>query len=163
MNKELEMLDNLSKQEIIVKKCIGIYMDGSVQTMPHKTTVGIEFKGVIETIKQTLIKAQENEDWNTIIEEYDIKPHEVREAFIVYKMMQGAGYKVAHIEKAQKQEKILNIIKEKLVNIVDLWQCTDLYTYNSLVKGTTANGISRELTQEEFNMLKEWLKQDRSE
>jgi len=58
MEKEFEALENLSKQEIIVKKGIGVYMDGSVQTMPHKTTVGVEFKGHIETLKQALTELQ---------------------------------------------------------------------------------------------------------
>lgn len=63
--------------------------------------------------------------------------------------------------KAQKQEKkikALEIIKKKLVNVVDLYQCTDLYTYNSLVKGTFFDGVPRELIQEEFDLLKEELR-----
>lgn len=64
MNKELETLEDLSKQEIIVKKGIGIYMDGSVQTMPHKTTVGVEFKGHIETVKQALTELQQIKEAN---------------------------------------------------------------------------------------------------
>ena len=50
------------------------------------------------------------------------------------------------------------IIKRKLVDITDLYQSIDLYTYNSMVKYTYANGVSRELTQEEYDLLKQKLR-----
>ena len=53
-----------------------------------------------------------------------------------------------------KKEEAWEIVVKKGVNFVDLYQSVDLYTYNSLVKGTYWEGISRELTEEEFNLLK---------
>ena len=96
------------------------------------------------TIKQALIKAQEQKNENKVLKAC-IKDWEDD-----YEHLKFAS---------EKKEKALEIIKKKLVNVVDLYQCTDLYTYNSLVKGTFFDGVLRELIKEEFDLLKEVLEE----
>lgn len=60
-----------------------------------------------------------------------------------------------HILKTQEQEKVLEIIKEKFVDIYLLKSINTLEEYN---KNIGLRGI--ELTQEEFDTLKEWQNND---
>lgn len=55
--------------------------------------------------------------------------------------------------KAQEQEKVLNIIKEKDVDTFMLMLCDNVEQHNSGLK----NKPNRQLTQEEFDLLKRWL------
>ena len=55
--------------------------------------------------------------------------------------------------KAQKEHKALEIIKEKEVNMQVFNQCEDVETYNKVY----IKQKDRQLTQEEFNLLKEVL------
>ena len=57
------------------------------------------------TIKQALLITQELE---TMAEEYDLQPAQIREALLVYCMMSSAGYTVRDIEKVQEQEKFFD-------------------------------------------------------
>ena len=58
-------------------------------------------------------------------------------------------------EKAQEQEKVLEIIKEKDVDIKLLKKSTSWLDYYTRVKHKT--GETTELTEEEFDLLKRWL------
>ena len=54
----------------------------------------------------------------------------------------------------EKDLKVLNILKNKLVNILAIIHFNKLETYNiACVKG-------RELTEKEFTLIKEWLERD---
>lgn len=55
--------------------------------------------------------------------------------------------------KAQEQEKVLEIIKEKDVDIYILQKCKTVDEYNSKIVHIV--GETRELAEEEFNLLKE--------
>ena len=59
-------------------------------------------------------------------------------------------------EKAQEQEKVLEIIKKKDVDTYILRNCKTVEEYNSKIVHIV--GETRELTQEEFDLLKEVLK-----
>ena len=69
------------------------------------------------------------------------------------------------VDKAQEQEKVLKIIKEKNVDIFFLRNsCDTVEEYNKEIMDNTmfycySNCIK--LTQEEFNKIKEWLKNDK--
>lgn len=54
------------------------------------------------------------------------------------------------IKKAQKNEKILNILKDKQPNLFILLNSKRLSSYNDTVK-------TRKLTKEEFKLIKEWM------
>lgn len=64
--------------------------------------------------------------------------------------------------KAQEQKRVLNIIKEKNVDVYILKTCINLEHYNSEIRRKNQNNtysyeIWYELTEEEFSTLKEWL------
>jgi len=63
LEEALEMLENISKEEIVVRDRSTVYMnpnDNGKGAFTHLTTVGVNFKGAIETIRESLINAQEN-------------------------------------------------------------------------------------------------------
>lgn len=60
-----------------------------------------------------------------------------------------------YILKAQEQEKVLEIIKEKDVDIYILKSCKTVDEYNSSIVHIV--GETRELTEEEFDLLKRYL------
>lgn len=142
MSKELEALnyvwynyytEELSRDEVEqIEKHLNIVQDGLKR-----------LKSIDNANPSEALECLERLNYHTTLEYQDSK-----EYYIVRQ----------YIHKAQEQEKVLKIIKKKLVNIVDLCQCIDLYTYNSLVKGTTCDGVLRELTQEEFELLKKILR-----
>ena len=164
MSKELEILEDLSKQEIIVKKAIGIYMDGSSQTMLHKTTVGVEFKGYIEILKQALteIKAIDNAKLNEALEclkhiikgfnETTTGMYGLGEVVVGNELEQYYSKELDTIKqallKAQEQEKVLEIIKEKVIPLVSIEE--DGVWDNELYR-------SIKITKEEYDLLKRWL------
>jgi len=55
--------------------------------------------------------------------------------------------------KAQEQEKVLEILKKKEIDTFMLMLCDNVEQYNSGLK----NKPNRQLTQEEFDLLKRWL------
>ena len=66
--------------------------------------------------------------------------------------------------KAQEQEKVLDVIKEKNVDIALLKECKNVHEYNIEVTSHNENLIKplewwtrKHLTQEEFELLKRWL------
>lgn len=61
-----------------------------------------------------------------------------------------------YILKAQQQEKILSLINEKNVDIVELKRAETVEDYNLQLCG----GISDPLTEEEFDTLKGWANND---
>ena len=68
----------------------------------------------------------------------------------------------ALIQKA-KQDKILDILKKKVVNLDDLHSQIQLYEQDNAraLRAYNAGWLSKyQLTQEEYDLLKEWLKND---
>ena len=57
--------------------------------------------------------------------------------------------------KSQEQEKVLKVIKKKKVDIWQLKQC-DFERYNFWIRAYYSD-FRKELTQEEFDLLKRWL------
>ena len=58
------------------------------------------------------------------------------------------------LKEKEKQDKALEIIKKKNVNILEIKLCNDYEEYNRCASGFDVE----ELTQEEFDLLKEVLK-----
>ena len=102
----------------------------------------------LNTIKQTLLKAQELE---ALSNEYDLQPSQIREAFIVYQMFKGFNMTVGIVE---KHLQVLNIIFKKRVDISVLSVCETLDEYN--------NSYIHKLTQEEFDLLKRYCNENKS-
>lgn len=68
----------------------------------------------------------------------------------------------ALIQKA-KQDKILDILKKKVVNLDDLHSQIQLYEQDNAraLRAYNAGRLSKyQLTEEEYDLLKEWLKDD---
>lgn len=139
----LEAIDNAKPSEVM-ERTSGEFIDGYPT---GNINVGMTWEEH-SAIKQALLKSQELE---TMANEYDLQPSQIREALLVFGMMQRAGYKLSDIEKAQEQEKVLKIIKIKDVNIQRLRKCINFKAYN--------NGLpkKRQLTLEEFVSLNEVL------
>jgi len=138
------------------------------------------------TIKQVLIKAQEQEKENVYIEKIKtmmkqkdcvLRYIESEDCFAVKTILSDGWYKLTPelvennvreeikslplIEKNKqlkmendKLKKILDIIREKTVDIALLNDCEDRNEYNMHFPYREIY----QLTQEEFNLLKEWLK-----
>jgi len=154
----LEMLEDISKEEIVVRDRSSVYMnpnDNGKGAFIHLTTVGVNFKGAIETIKQELLKAQEQE-----------KECDDNLTFENGKFMSGFGYKGKQIvampldaySKLMEQEKVLNVIKEKNVDTKLLRECNSVDEYNAKIKKDYNSFYYKKyrLTQEEFDLLKRY-------
>ena len=90
---------------------------------------------------------------NSIIEEYDIKPSEIREAFIVFQMFRN--------EPCLKKARSFEIINEKGLPLGERDMILHSKDYEEyIIKFSWANfkNISIQKTKEEFKLLKEVLK-----
>lgn len=145
-SKASEALESLKQIEDVIETKIGL---GVVNTY------------LINIIKQALLNTQELE---TMAEEYDVQPAQIREALLVYRMMSSAGYGVYHIEKAQKQEKILQIIRRKGLPIIErdmLMQCENYEQYCTKYDNYNMINASMQKTEEEFNLLKRYYYEEK--
>lgn len=114
------------------------------------------------------------QEFRTTLKEYNIQPRQFREACFLYKQFNDGKYSV---DKVEKSFKMLEIIKHKKVNIWQFILCIkdrkeqhqknpkidefNFYDY-SLNGEFFKPFISREaLTEEEFELLKEWLDDDK--
>lgn len=123
-----------------------------------------KYKNTFETTtKQALLKEQEQE--KVIIElcEYcgmdNLYPYDnLKEIEITFKdtFDNYERQRMESLGRLIKQKKILEIIKEKNVNIFLLKQSDTVIKYNAFVKIESVKGF-KELTQEEFDTLKRWL------
>ncbi len=150
----LESIDNANPSEALEKLD---YIENEIKFAYDDDYVSYDYTDDVEYIKQALLKLQELE---AMAEEYDLQPYQIREALLVFCMMNSAGYKVSDIEKAQEQEKVLKIIKEKNVDVQYLrYEAVDVRMYNDYVsqlnKVSTINHSS--LTEEEFDLLKRYF------
>ena len=100
-----------------------------------------EHPNVLEPIKQYILKAQEQDfNYNKIVIPF------LNKLVIIL----GINDMDEMIDKIKEQERVLEIIKEKNVNIAVLKNSPDLKYYNYHVSDW------RKLTQEEFDLLKRW-------
>jgi len=139
----------------------------------------------LDTIKQALIKAQEQEKENAYIEKIKtmmkqkdcvLRYIESEDCFAVKTILSDGWYKLTPefvddnvreeikplplIEKNKqlKEEnaeykRVLEILKKKEIDTFMLMLCDNVEQYNSGLK----NKPNRQLTQEEFDLLKRWL------
>lgn len=105
----------------------------------------------LNTIEQALQKAQEN---NELIEGYDLKPYELREALLLYAMYKGEykGNPLPTLKQYKEQEKVLEILFKKNVEMNLLNNSNTLDEYNS-----NRNWGAKYLTKEEFELLKHYF------
>lgn len=151
----LEAIDNANASEAL--KCLKQIED----VIETKVGLGVVNTYLINIIKQALLNTQELE---TMVEEYDVQPAQIREALLVYRMMSSAGYGVYHIEKAQKQEEILQIIRRKGFPIIErdmLMQCENYEQYCTKYDNYNMINASMQKTEEEFNLLKRYYYEEK--
>ena len=102
-----------------------------------------------EPIKQALLKAQEQE--KVLDDKLIFKNGSLMSGF-EYKGKPIVAMPLEQYDDFMKQEKVLEIIKEKNVDFDTLTDSEALDDYNSKM-----NWSYRRLTQEEFDLLKRWL------
>ena len=105
----------------------------------YHTVTSFQLDTDLSTIKQALIKTQTNEE---ILQKY---------------YQEGITLDSVRVLKQERDnyKKVLNIIKEKDVDIYILEGCKTVDEYNSKIVHIV--GETRELTEEEFDLLKRWL------
>jgi len=148
MVQRLKAIDNAKSSEAL--ECLKQIED----VIETKIGLGVVNTYIINIIKEALLNAQELE---TMAEEYDLQPAQIREALLVYCMMSSAGYGVYHIERAQEQEKVLQIIRRKGLPIIErnmLMQCENYEQYCTKYDNYDMINASMRKTEEEFNLLK---------
>ena len=78
-------------------------------------------------------------------------------------LCKGTERKMTLKEQNEKQQKILDILKKKVVNLDDLHSQIQLYEQDNAraLRAYNAGRLSKyQLTEEEYDLLKEWLKDD---
>lgn len=147
--KRLEAIDNANPNEALERVIEGAVYD-------HIYTKQ-DLEQDVNSIKQALLKAQEQEK---IVKEYDLKPYELREALLLYAMYKGEykGNPLPKLKQAQEQEKVLEIITQKRIDIESFYTTfiKNCYDYNFYERNYGTYGLHK-LTQEEFELLKRWL------
>ena len=137
----LESIDNANPSEAM--KCLDTIKE---ENCCEDNSIGTIYYDECNTIKQALLKAQElKSENNALLEENKDLYFELELAEKKYKEL---------IEYAKKQEKVLEIIKERQVNIALLVTVKDVEEYNFYIP---YEEYEKYLTQEEFDLLKRWL------
>lgn len=154
----LEAIENSKPSEAL--ECVDILKeDGCITTLTQGKA--------LETIRQALLKAQEQEKELTIVEKVKSgKIHiHIGTDFVMMNKDKYYEYVDNEIEpvskrilqaKCELQEKVLEIIKEKNVDINYLRYNT-FHDYNCHILVRDGLDTKNQLTQEEFDLLKEWL------
>ena len=65
--------------------------------------------------------------------------------------LKEVGKNIAILEQVKKYGKVLEILKNKQVDVYKLFYSKNVYEYNVEVE------LDRHLTKTEFNLIKEWL------
>ena len=107
---------------------------------------------LLDTIEQVLLKAQEQEKF---FDDMLIFKNGCMTSCFEYKGKQIVAMPLEEYDDFMKQEKALEIIEEKNVNVKLLKLSTNLLDYYTRVKIKT--GENTELTEEEYDLLKEVL------
>ena len=102
------------------------------------------------TIKQALLKAQEQKK---LFDDMLVFKNGCLSSCFEYKGKQIVAMPLEEYAEFMEQEKVLETIKEKEVNMQVFNQCEDVETYNKVY----IKQKDRQLTKEEFEMLKEVL------
>jgi len=96
----------------------------------------------IPTMLQNIIN--ELNMYINILKEYDLQPHQLREACFLYKQFNDGKYSV---DKVEKDLEVLEIVKKWIVVKED--------------KELIPRWIEMVISEEEFNKIKEWLDDDK--
>jgi len=114
-----------------------------------------DYEKELSTIKQALIKAQElKSENNALLGENNALLEENNNLYVELTFSDKQHKEL--IENTKQYKKMLEIIKEKDVDIYILQKCKTVDEYNSKIVHIV--GETRELAEEEFKLLKEWLK-----
>lgn len=117
-----------------------------------RSNLGVIYNNTLDNIEQALLKAQEQEK---LFDDMLVFKNGCLSSCFEYKGKQIVAMPLEEYTEFMKQEKALEIIKEKDVDIYILNCCKTVNEYN--FKTVHIIGETRELTQEEFNLLKEVL------
>ena len=155
--KRLESIDNANPSEALKKlDDISYLVLNEIDDLKNKEL----WKSYFNTIKQALLKAQTNEEENTDYgsarERWKIICQTIKRMFdfdIEEKWSGDDKVITQTLIKAQENEKVLEILKKKEIDTFMLMLCDNVEQYNSGLK----NKPNRQLTQEEFELLKRWL------
>ena len=112
------------------------------------------------TINKALLKAQElekeNDELLQAVALFKQKLEDTNDIKIATTMMKQLDTNIRLEKEKNEYKKILDIIKEKEVNMQVFNQCEDVETYNKVY----IKQKDRQLTQEEFDLLKRWLENE---
>ncbi len=146
------------------------YTGYSVEKQQRYKEYLFQKRKMLNSISEALHKAQEQDE---LIEEYDLKPYELREALLLYAMYKGEykGKPLPALKQYKEQEKVLEIIKNKCLTNCNLALVKDNLHYKNYCKefeyflnkyNESPNGfeITKDdlLTEEEFDTLKRYGK-----
>ncbi len=154
----LEALENSKPSEAL--ECL----ERIIITKPYKTFD--EFDNDYNSIKQYILKAQEQEKALADVEKVKSGKTIIHIGKDLVMMNKAKYYEYVELEeepvskrilqaKCEEQAKVLEIIKEKNVNLLVLRNCTKVEEYNKRIIEWQGQD---KLTKEEFNTLKEMLK-----
>lgn len=144
MSKEFEALERLAMpDDLHIKEC---------------EKLGISPTQDYEIIKETLQRLEtiDNSNPSEALEYLeDLRDYLLRDRVNI---SSTKNYNIIknYILKAQEQEKVLKIIKEKGVDVGYLQTCKTLKEYNSSCWDDEED-FNKRLTQEEFDLLKRWI------
>lgn len=148
MSKGLEAFD-------LTKRTCELFIKSSSHLI-GSDIIANQINEALDTIKQTLLELKQIKE---------AEPSEalkcvgvLKEEDCITTLVQGKALETIrqYILKAQKMERVLEIIFEKNVTIFWLKECKNLEEYNY----NTADHMK--LTKEEYNLLKEWLEDERN-
>lgn len=145
----LESVDNANPSEAL--ECLKA-LQGIRDKYSMPLTEYVNSFDYIKTIKQVLIKQQEQEKF---FDDMLVFKNGCMMSCFGYKGKQIVAMPLEEYDEFMKQEKALEIIKEKNVNVKLLKLSTNLLDYYTRVKIKT--GENTELTEEEYDLLKEVL------
>lgn len=136
MNKGLEALERVKKFSVLLDSEKDIVKD-LVEIIPN----------TLNAIEKELKVLEEHEE---ILSDYNLTLANFREACLFYAWLKSEKL---NFDNGAKKLKALEIIKEKNVNAYGIKHSKDVYDYNL----TYASNGKEQLTQEEYDLLKEVL------
>lgn len=140
----LESIDNATPSEAL--KCLESIEDALWDDDFHYQ----RHSKLLDNIEQALLKAQEQEK---LFDDMLVFKNGCLSSCFEYKGKQIVAMSLEEYAEFMEQEKVLETIKEKEVNMQVFNQCEDVEAYNKVY----IKQKDRQLTEEEFEMLKEVL------
>lgn len=146
MSKELECLEKLGTHRIEYKEGFEL---GFTKTMPFKNTT--EYKIIKQSLQR--LEAIDNSNPSEALEDLEQLAEMADKCWVSCDVHKWKNTIKQALLKAQVQEKVLEIILKKCVDIDYLKNDCHfvLVLYNKIMED------SKQLTQEEFELLKRWL------